>query len=141
MGMWTEAIESRARIIHAQLAAARHLASSHGADPESVSEPYLRLLRTLYSDEYQFAQIADSADLVARFTGPAVSRRDPTVSIVAGVFTDLRDQIRGIAKSIDENIEALELGRAQLSQCVPHWPGVRYGVHVPGGGDGGLRWQ
>lgn len=130
MGMWTEAIETRARIIHAQLAAARHLASTHGADPESVSEPYLQLLRSLYSDEYQFAQIADSADLVARFTGPAVSRRDPSVSIVAGVFTDLRDQIRGIAKSIVGLSDSSRL--RWPSELDPHLSGVAYGSLIIG---------
>lgn len=100
MGIWTEAVELKASIIHGQLAAARDLAARHNGSIQEVSEPYLTLLRSLYADEFPFAQLVDSSDLVARFTGPAVDVDDPTVSIVISVFTDIREQIRSIARSV-----------------------------------------
>ncbi|MFZ5697803.1 MAG: hypothetical protein ACOY9J_03625 [Pseudomonadota bacterium] len=100
MGIWTEMVERKASIIHAQMSAAREIALANGGSPEQISEPYLKLLRALYADEFPFAQLTDSSDLVARFSGPAVDVRDPAVSIVISVFSDIRGQIRSIAKSV-----------------------------------------
>ena len=73
MGVWIDAVESKARVIHEQLSVARRLAESTGDNPDLISAPYLELLRKLYEDEFAFAHLADTSDLVARFTGPAVS--------------------------------------------------------------------
>lgn len=100
MGIWTDSVELKASIIHSQLAAARSLAAGHNGSIEEVSQPYLTLLRSLYADEFPFAQLVDTADLVARFSGPAVDVNDPTVSIVISVFSDIREQIRSIARSV-----------------------------------------
>ena len=100
MGAWTNAVERKAAIIHSQLSIARALATANRASADEISEPYLALLRTLYAEEFPFAQLSDSSDLVARFRGPAVDIHDPTVSIVISLFSDLREQIRSIAKSI-----------------------------------------
>lgn len=130
MGIWTDAVESKARIIHEQLVAAQILARDNGMDVDEVSEPYLNLLKNLYDDEYSFARLADTSDLVARFNGPAVSDADPTVTIVASVFTDLRDQIRGIAKSI----AGLSSDRRIRwpSDIDPHLSGMAHGSLVVG---------
>ena len=100
MGVWVDSVEARARIIHGQAAAARALASRNHADPDEFARPYLDLLSRLYREEFPFAQLVDSSDLVARFAGPAVSQGSPPVSIVTSVFANLRKQIQGIAKSI-----------------------------------------
>ena len=100
MGAWTDAVEAKARIIHGQLAAARALALRNDADPDEVERHYFDLLSLLYGDEFPFASLVDSSDLVARFEGPAVSGRDPTVAIVTSMCSELRKQIQGIAKSI-----------------------------------------
>lgn len=130
MGIWTDAVERKAAIIHSQLAYARRLAAAHGTDELEVSAPYLKLLRSLYSDEFPFAQLTDSSDLVARFRGPAVDIHDPTVSIVISLFSDLREQIRGIAKSIvGLASERRVLWPAQLD---PHLSGVAHGSLLVG---------
>lgn len=100
MGIWTDSVELKASIIHSQLAAARDLAVRHNGSFEEISQPYLSLLCSLYADEFPFAQLVDSSDLVARFSGPAVDVNDPTVSIVISVFSDIREQIRSIARSV-----------------------------------------
>lgn len=130
MGIWIDSVEAKARIIHEQLAVARQLAESNREDPNQISEPYLELLRKLYEDEFSFANLADSSDLVARFSGPAVSDRDPTVTIVAGVFKDIRDQIRGIAKSI---VGLTGTGRTRWpTELDPHLSGVAHGSLIIG---------
>ncbi len=100
MGTWTDAVEAKARIIHGQMAAARTLALRNDVDPGEVERHYFDLLSLLYSDEFPFASLVDSSDLVARFEGPAVSGRDPTVSVVTSMCSELRKQIQGIARSI-----------------------------------------
>ncbi len=130
MGAWTNAIERKAAIIHSQLAMARTLALANRANPDQVSEPYLSLLRTLYAEEFPFAQLTDSSDLVARFRGPAVDIHDPTVSIVISLFSDLREQIRSIAKSI----VGLASDKRMLwpAQLDPHLSGVAHGSLLVG---------
>lgn len=130
MGAWTNAVERKAAIIHSQLAIARALATANRANADQVSEPYLALLRTLYAEEFPFAQLTDSSDLVARFRGPAVDIHDPTVSIVISLFSDLREQIRSIAKSI----VGLASDRRMLwpAQLDPHLSGVAHGSLLVG---------
>ena len=130
MSQWTDAVEAKARIIHGQLAAACVIAERNGASADDIAQPYLELLRSLYRDEFAFAQLVDTSDLVARFVGPAVSGSDPTVTTVTGVFTTLRNQIRQIAKSIvglssDEKV-------AWPSDLDPHLSGLTHGSLVVG---------
>lgn len=130
MGEWIDSVEAKALIIHEQLAIAQTLANKNGANTDNIAKPYLELLRKLYQDEYAFAQLADSSDLIARFAGPAVSETAPTVTIVTSVFSDLRNQIRGIAKSI------VGLSNAQRlrwpSELDPHLSGLAHGSLVVG---------
>lgn len=130
MGVWIDAVESKARVIHEQLSVARRLAESTGENPDLISAPYLELLRKLYEDEFAFAHLADTSDLVARFTGPAVSGKNPTVTIVAGVFTNIRNQIRGIAKSIVGLTGTRRL--RWPSELDPHLSGLAHGSLVVG---------
>ena len=130
MNEWTEAVEAKARIIHGQLAAACVIAERNGASAHDIAQPYLELLRSLYRDEFAFAQLVDTSDLVARFVGPAVSGSDPTVTTVTGVFRTLQNQIRQIAKSIiglssDERV-------AWPSDLDPHLSGMTHGSLVVG---------
>lgn len=130
MGDWTDVVEAKARIIHEQMLAARTLANSNGSDHEEVERPYLNLLNELYRNEFLFAQLVDSSDLVARFEGPALSGRDPTVSIVTSMFTTLRKQIQGIAKAI-AGLESDEQVRWPV-EFEPHLSGVAPGSLVVG---------
>ena len=125
MSEWIEAVEAKARIIHEQLAAAHAIADRNGSSANDIAKPYLDLLSSLYRDEFIFARIMDTSDLVVRFVGPAVSSDDPTVTIVTSLFKDLRDQIRGVAKSIiglsvDQNIK-------WPSELDPHLSGLTHG--------------
>ena len=100
MGAWTQAVEAKARIIHGQMSAARALAERTGHDANKVDRPYFDLLGQLYGEEYPFAQLVDNSDLVARFEGPAVAAKVPTLSIVTSMCSKLREQIQRVAESI-----------------------------------------
>lgn len=130
MSEWIDAVEAKARIIHGQLAAACAIAERNGASADEMAQPYLELLRSLYRDEFAFAQLMDTSDLVARFVGPALSGADPTVTMVTTVCHTLRTQIRKIAKSIvglssDEPV-------AWPSDLDPHLSGLTHGSLVVG---------
>ncbi len=130
MGIWIDAVERKAAIIHAQLAAARELALRHNGSLEEIAKPYLELLRTLYAEEFPFAQLTDTSDLVARFSGPAVDVQDPTVSIVISVFSNIREQIRAIARSV----VGLATDRQVRwpSNLDPHLSGLAHGSLIVG---------
>ena len=130
MGIWTEAVERKAAIIHSQLAAARELAIRHNGSLEEIALPYLELLRTLYAEEFPFAQLTDTSDLVARFSGPAVDVQDPTVSIVISIFSEIREQIRAIARSV----VGLATDRQVRwpSNLDPHLSGIAHGSLIVG---------
>lgn len=130
MGIWTDTIERKASIIHSQMAEAFRLASANGASNDEICQPYLKLLHSLYSEEFPFAQLTDSSDLVARFTGPAVDVKDPAVSVVISVFSDLRGQIRSIAKSIAGMSSETQV--RWPSHLDPHLSGIAHGSFIVG---------
>ena len=130
MSAWVEAVESKARIIHEQLAAARAIAERNGVSVDDLAKPYLELLRSLYRDEFAFAQLVDASDLVTRFIGPAVSGVDPTVTIVTSLFNTLRNQIRRVAKSIVGL--SSEANVKWPSDLDPHLSGIAHGSLVVG---------
>ena len=107
MENWTDVLESKASIILDQIVAVRLYTEKYGEDTSWNEKRYFKLLHSLYEEEFVFANLADSSDLLIHLYGPAVSKNDPTVSIVADIFTNIRNQIRGISKSIigPDNIE------------------------------------
>ena len=137
MGGWVKALEAKARIIHSQLAAARKLAEEAGLDPDDVAQPYLDLINDLYRDECQFAQLVDDADLIVRYSGPAISL-GPTMSMFTTVCGDLRAQIQGVAKaifglSVDESHATARRPRLRWpSELDPLLSGLAHGSLVVG---------
>lgn len=134
MGAWTDAVDAKARIIHGQISAAMALAERMGKDPNDLGLPYLDLLGKLYRDEYLFAELVDNSDLVARFEGPAVHGKVPTVSLVASTCNALRKHVREVVKAIvvlatDEHVRwpagldpclsGLAPGSLVLGVCIP----------------------
>jgi hypothetical protein len=129
MGNWINSVEQQARILHRELLAARELAMRVGRDPDEISTPYFEMLAKLYREEFPYASLADQADLVARFTGPGVTRPEPPVSLVTGAFSKLCTQIQHIAKSI----AGLEDKKVRWPEHLdPHLSGLAYGSLVVG---------
>ena len=137
MGKWVKALEAKARIIHSQLAEAKKLAVETGLDPDDVAQRYFDLINDLYRDEYQFAQLIDDADLIVRYSGPAISL-GPTMSMFTSVCRDLRSQIQGVAKaifglSVDEPHAAVRRPRLRWpSELDPLLAGLACGSLVVG---------
>ncbi|MGI9323329.1 MAG: hypothetical protein ACR2PJ_07090 [Pseudomonadales bacterium] len=100
MGIWLDALEKKAGMIHGQLAAAQVLAKEHGMDEVAISAPYFELLHQLYRDDFEFVNIADSSDLIARYKGPTPPNGGQATSIVASAFAEIWQEVQGIAKSM-----------------------------------------
>ena len=63
MSEWIDAVEAKARITHGQLAAACAIAERNGASADDMAQPYLEQLRSLYREEFAFAQLVDTPDI------------------------------------------------------------------------------
>jgi hypothetical protein len=144
MGIWTDAVEARARLLHQEIAAAQLLAQGKGLDPGAFTAGLYDELARLYRDNYAYAQLADHADLIARFRGPGVVNREPPISLVTCLFGKLKEEIRAIARAI-AGMEASSRVRwpADLD---PQLAGVTHGslvigMRVPRPGDLGADGQ
>jgi hypothetical protein len=144
MGIWTDAVEARARLIHQEIAGAQLLAQGKGLDPGAFTGALYDELARLYRDNYAYAQLADHADLIARFRGPGVVNREPPISLVTCLFGKLKEEIRAIARAI-AGMEASSRVRwpADLD---PQLAGVTHGslvvgMRVPRPGDLGADGQ
>lgn len=144
MGIWMDAVEARARLIHQEITGAQLLAHSKGLDPGAFTAPLYDELARLYRDNYAYAQLADHADLIARFRGPGVVNREPPISLVTCLFGKLKEEIRAIARAI-AGMEASSRVRwpADLD---PQLAGVAHGslvvgMRVPRPGDLGADGQ
>jgi len=144
MGIWMDAVEARARLIHQEITGAQLLAQRKGLDPGAFTGPLYDELARLYRDNYAYAQLADHADLIARFRGPGVVNREPPISLVTCLFGKLKEEIRAIARAI-AGMEASSRVRwpADLD---PQLAGVAHGslvvgMRVPRPGDLGADGQ
>jgi hypothetical protein len=144
MGIWMDAVEARARLIHQEITGAQVLAQRKGLDPSVFTAPLYEELARLYRDNYAYAQLADHADLIARYRGPGVVNREPPISLVTCLFGKLKEEIRAIARAI-AGMEASSRVRwpADLD---PQLAGITHGslvvgMRVPRPGDLGADGQ
>lgn len=96
---WVQQVERRARLLHSEIAEIRLRAAEFGINPDSASESFYQLLGELYSDELPLAKARDNSDLLLHIEGPAVDG-SPRVSIVSGVFNNVKGQVRDLTKAI-----------------------------------------
>ena len=144
MGIWIDAVEARARLIHQEIASAQVLARSRGLDLQVFTGGLYDELARLYRDNYAYAQLADHADLIARYRGPGVVNREPPISLVTCLFGKLKEEIRAIARAI-AGMEASSKVRWP-SDLDPQLAGVTHGslvvgMRVPRPGDLGADGQ
>ena len=100
MDTWTDAVDTKAAIVLDQIGAACKLVHENKGDLSGVPQLYLDLLRSLYAEDYTFAKLADSSDLLVRYAGPAVDKGDPKVTLVTWAFSHLQKQVQNIAQSV-----------------------------------------
>jgi len=110
---WRSVLDYKARILYAQIARLQRDVAEHGGDDrllDEMTEPYIELLKSMYAEDYPLAKAIEESDLLVRLEGPAISRNNPRVSIISGVFANVRTQVGKVAKSIaqlSENVRGL----------------------------------
>jgi hypothetical protein len=110
---WRSVLDYKARILYAQIARLqREVADNGGNDSllDEMAEPYVELLKSMYAEDYPLAKAIEESDLLIRLEGPSISRDNPRVSIISGVFDNVRTQVGKVAKSIaqlSENLRGL----------------------------------
>jgi hypothetical protein len=100
---WREALESKARLIINQVADLRLWANNQGCNEEQTSkvcEPYYKLLRTIYEYDFPQAHAIEDSDLLIRYVGPSLNVENPRLSLISGLFRNVREQVTDVAKAI-----------------------------------------
>src|SRR5215510_12512428 len=102
---WSTVLDYKARILYAQIARLQREVAESGGDErllDEMTEPYVELLKSMYAEDYPLAQAIEQSDLLVRLEGPAISRENPRISVIAGELTKVRAQVGKVAKSIAE---------------------------------------
>lgn len=138
---WVQQVERRARLIHSEIAEVRLRASEFGIDPDLASASFYELLSSLYSDELPLAKARDNSDLLLHIEGPAVDGT-PRVSLVSGVFNNVKGQVRDLTKAIagimpERRVSANEIDLA-LSGLARGSLFIGFAVPLPSSRDGQL---
>lgn len=100
---WKDVLDYKARILYAQIARMQQAVSEHGGDDdvlEELCEPYIELLKSMYTEDYPLAKAIEESDLLIRLEGPAINRENPRLSVITGVFSKVRKEVASVAKAI-----------------------------------------
>lgn len=100
---WSDVLDYKARILYAQIAEMRQGVIDHGGTEEQIEilcEPYIELLKSMYAEDYPLAKAIEESDLLLRLEGPAINKENPRLSVITGVFKNVRTEVANIAKAI-----------------------------------------
>jgi hypothetical protein len=144
---WSAVLKQRAFLLHQQIAALQRLGQEQGAGEEMLTQScgtLYRLLDELYQNDMPVAQALDNSDLLLHLDGEGLHARNPRLSLVTGIMSDVRRQvgamIRTLVSSFNEGVELpreFELGLSSFARgslylgfCLPQ-PDNGYAV-LPG---------
>ncbi|MEM1058196.1 MAG: hypothetical protein AAGK14_03030 [Verrucomicrobiota bacterium] len=133
---WRESTTRRAELIHQQLGALQQLVASNGGDEEllqAACAPYYEMLEKLYLEEMPLAKALDESDLLLHLEGEAVEAARPKLTLINGLFGDMRRQVGGLIKllagalredltmpkEIDLGLSSFARGSLYLGFCLP----------------------
>ena len=112
---WAAVLHRRAQLLHQQIAAMQALVRESTGRDEDVARAcagLYRLLDQLYEHDMPLARALDSSDLLLHLEGEGLSRKNPRLSLVTGVMSDVRKQVGTMIKTLISSLdETLELPR------------------------------
>ncbi|MDX6574858.1 MAG: hypothetical protein QOE96_811 [Blastocatellia bacterium] len=100
---WRSVLDYKARILYAQIVRLQREVEENGGSEsllDEMSEPYVELLKSMYAEDYPLAKAIEDSDLLLRLEGPAISRENPRISVITGVFGRVRLQVTKVAKAV-----------------------------------------
>lgn len=122
---WSSVLEHRARILHQQITAMQRLVLESGGSEEMLSRAcgsYYRLLDEIYEKDLPVARALDRSDLLLHLDGEGLQTKNPRLSLVTGIMSDVRKQvgtmIRTLISSFHETVELpreIELGLSSFA--------------------------
>jgi hypothetical protein len=138
---WCDQIDHKVKLVHGQIAAIINSAGKNGCDQAFIDQlcsPYYRLLDRIYQDDYPVARAIENSDLVLQFEGEAVDGRDPSIMLIATVFSNVRRRVGSLAyaiagvlnpkgtlpKDVDLGLTAYATGSLYLGFSLPDPAGV-----------------
>ena len=144
---WSALLKQRAHLLHQQIATMQRLGSDAGADEAMIERSCTaayQLLDELYSTDMPVAQALDTSDLLLHLEGEGLQLKNPRLSLVTGIMSDVRKQvgtmIKTLVSSFNENVElprefdlglsSFARGSLYLGFSLPE-PGQEYAV-LPG---------
>ena len=109
---WSGVLKRRAHLLHQQIAAMQRLVRDSGGSEDTVERACVgayRLLDELYEQDMPVARAIDNSDLLLHLDGEGLQLKNPRLSLVTGVMTDVRKQvgtmIKTLVSSFNENVE------------------------------------
>jgi hypothetical protein len=144
---WSGVLKQRAHLLYQQIAALQRLGRESGGDEAMIEQgcaPYYQLLDQLHEHDLPVARALDNSDLLLHLEGEGLQLKNPRLSLVTGIMSDVRKQVGGMIKtlvsSFNENVElprefdlglsSFARGSLYLGFCLPE-PGNAYAV-LPG---------
>jgi hypothetical protein len=109
---WSAVLRRRAHLLHQQIAAMQRLVRDSGGSETTVERACAgayRLLDQIYEQDMPVARAIDGSDLLLHLDGEGLQLKNPRLSLVTGVMTDVRKQvgtmIKTLVSSFSENVE------------------------------------
>lgn len=99
----TESLDRKVQILHNNIAYLQRQAAAEGASEQVISTlcaPYLKLLKSVYTEEYPLAKAIEDSDILLHLEGPLVNTPSPSVSVITDAFQRVRTQVAKVAKAI-----------------------------------------
>lgn len=123
---WPSVLDYKTRILYAQISRVAREVAEYGGDNqllEELTEPYFELLKSVYTEDYPLASAIQQSDLLLRLEGPAISKENPRISVIAGELTKVRTQVGKVARALVEitrsfvgSVEEVDLGLSAFAK-------------------------
>lgn len=101
MGERLSDVHRRAYLVHTQIMAAKKIATDFGGVDLTLddSSPYLGLLDRLYSEDYQFANLWETSDIIVHAEGPSAAKKSPHASVITWMLKTIDNNLKKLVQS------------------------------------------
>ena len=100
---WSALLNHKVKILHAQIASMLAWVEKSNGGPELAQQlcaPYYKLLEDIYEQDFPIAKAIETSDFLLQLEGEALNHRDPRISLIVGIFANVRKQVGSVAHAI-----------------------------------------
>ena len=128
-------LREKARILHGQIIGTQLLVEEYGGDVEQAVDQQFGRLHDLYEEEFLFAAVADSSDLLLLYEGDAISSGDLPLAFFSTRLHEISSALTKVARTtvslhdsevvkrpsdFDPCFAGMTLGRLWVGARIPH---------------------